>query len=93
MRERRLVKVAITFELLFEWLTQDNEVTGPLKTTKGLPPNAVFVASFFDDRKMEAFLMFEHDSFPIVQYGGEIPYFNIEFTRFQKESTTDVPAL
>ena len=86
MRERRLVKVAITFDLLFEWLTQGNEITGILKTTQGLPPDAVFIASWFDDRKMQAYLMFEHDSFSIVPYGGEIPYFDIVFTRDQPES-------
>lgn len=85
MRERRLVKVNITFDLLFEWLTQGNEIKGVIETTKGLPEDAVFIASQFDDRCMQASLIFEHESFSPVPVGSEIPYFDILFTQYVLE--------
>lgn len=89
MPERRVAKVAIHFDLLFQWLTQDNEIRGLLKTTKGLPKDAKYVGSMFDQRTMEAWLIFAHDSFPLIVEGGEIPYYAIEFTQYREESRSN----
>lgn len=82
MKERRLVRVAIYNEFLLEWLTQGHEIT-LVKTTRGLPPDATFISSQFDDRTLTAFLIFEHESFAPVLVGSEIPYFDIQFTRYE----------
>lgn len=83
--DRRIVKVAISQKLLFEWLTQDNEIVGVVKTTKGLPKDTRFIGSLFDEKTMTAFIFCEHPDFPLVFLGGEIPFFDIQFTKYTPE--------
>ena len=85
MRERKLVRVLIVFPLLLEWLTQDNKIKGILETTQGLPSDALFISSYYDEKKMQAVLIFEHESFAPISYGEEIPYLEILFTQYQAE--------
>jgi hypothetical protein len=81
MRERRLAQVAITSELLFEMFTQGFEIE-LVRTTKGLPKDASFVSSYFDEKTMTALLTFEHDSFSLVSPGMVIPILSVEFTKY-----------
>jgi hypothetical protein len=81
MRERRLAKVVVTQELLIELLKQDF-VVPVTKTTKGIPPDAVFLYSYTDDRAAQSFFVFEHPSFDAVELGSEIPIIRVEFTRY-----------
>ncbi len=77
MRERRLVKVAMTSEFLFNLLTQDFEIEGSVRVKHGLPKDSVFIMSYFEDKTMTAYLVFEHETFAPVLVGSEIPFFDI----------------
>jgi hypothetical protein len=82
MRERRLVYVAVAFEFLLEMMAEGFTILGANKTTKGLPKDAVFISSRFDEKTMAAYLLFEHESFEPVLIGSEIPIIDIHMTKY-----------
>lgn len=81
MRERRLAQVAIESSFLIEMFTQGFEME-LVRVTKGLPKDASFVSSYFNEKTMTAYLTFEHESFPIVFPGMEIEILVIECTKY-----------
>ena len=73
MKERRLVRVPISFELIRDMMDEDYETPGIIKTVKGLPSDAVMVNDGFDIINQEAYLFFYHESFDSVPAGTMIP--------------------
>jgi hypothetical protein len=76
--ERRLAIIEIDQELLITMMKEGFE--GKIKTIKGLPEDAVFFASRFDDRTQTSYFVFYHPSFPIVKIGNAIPTISWEIT-------------
>ena len=73
MNERRLVRIAVSFELLRDMMDENYETPGILKTVKGLPSDAVMISDGFDTLKQQAYLFFYHESFDIVPAGDVVP--------------------
>ncbi len=73
MKERRLVRVAVSFELLRDMMYADYKTLGAIKSIKGLPSDAEMVGDSFDVTKLEAYLFFSHESFDRVPRGEPIP--------------------
>jgi len=69
--ERRLARIEIEAEQLFEWMQIDAEHR--FKTVKGLPKGAVFIASFHDPARLTISFIFYHPAFQIINIGSEIP--------------------
>ncbi len=72
MNERRLVRVALSFELLRDMMDEDYETPG-IKTVKGLPSDAVMVGDGYDIKNHCVYLFFQHESFDLTPSGTEIP--------------------
>lgn len=79
--ERRLMRVRMSIEFMQQFMTQGTELEC-VRVTKGIPADAVFIASMFDQSRMEASLVFSHESFPLVAAGEEIPEFTPEYARY-----------
>ncbi len=74
---RRLARVAISVDLLKDLITVNHEVRGNLKCVKGIPEDAVFIGSSFDDDRQIAYLIFYHQSFDLMPTGSSIPIIHI----------------
>ena len=74
------MRVVICEELLTQMLTQGYNVQN-VECTHGLPQDAVFIASTFDDEKMLCSLIYYHPDFSKVPGGGSIPVVDIEFAK------------
>ncbi len=77
MKERRLVRVPIAFELLRDMMDQSYRTLGATRTVRGLPSDAVMVGDGFDVARQEAWLFFYHESFDVVPIGEVIPKMQI----------------
>ena len=71
--DRRLVFVAVSFELLSEMVYKGYKVENGIECVEGLPDGAVCVGSFFDWQSMTGYITFQHKSFPIIPLGSIIP--------------------
>ena len=76
-RNRRLVRVPITFELLTILITKATEPKRNLwlttTCTVGLPEGAVLVRTYVDEESQCAYGVYFHDSFEPVEMGAIIP--------------------
>jgi len=75
-----LMAVPVSFDFVIDmmrqgWSTRKGTTTS---TTKGLPPDAVFVYSFTDQLYSTAYFVFYHPSFPEVMPGERLPIFTPE---------------
>ena len=73
MKERRLVRVAVSFDLLRDMMDEDYATSGAIKTIKGIPSDAVMITDGFDNVRQEAYLFFYHKSFDVVSPGEVVP--------------------
>lgn len=80
MRERRLARVELDFELLSGFIIAGRKFEGNLIVTKGIPEDAVYINSYTDDRTMKTCFLFYHESFPEVPDGGVIPLIEIHWS-------------
>jgi hypothetical protein len=85
MHERRLARVAISFELLLDMMTEGYEVLGGVRVVKGVPKDAQFVFSQFDEDKLTAYLVFTHPDFAPIQPGQTIPDLPVNHWRYYSE--------
>jgi len=72
---RNVARVAVSYTLFLDmitegWSTRPYEM---LRCTVGIPKNAVFVGSLFDEQTMTAYLILTHPSFAEVEEGQTIP--------------------
>ena len=79
---KRCKLVPVSFEILLEmitegWTTGDYVIT----CTKGLPKDAQFVRSWYDEMRGQALLVFYHPDFPEVDTTVYLDYFVPEFQR------------
>jgi hypothetical protein len=89
MLERRLVYVAVSFEFLIEMMTAGWKLLGAVQTVKGLPKDAQFITSRFDEKTMSGYLLFSHESFKPVEPGHEIPIISIHMKRYFYDSEAE----
>lgn len=80
--KRRLVKVALSKDWLLDFIIQDNEIVGIVKTIKGIPKDAKFIGSTFDDTNLQACIICEHPDFRELQEGEQIPYFDVVMQKY-----------
>jgi hypothetical protein len=82
-KDRRLVRIPISFPFLIEMMMQNNERRGtPLaECTLGLPEGATFINSYTDNAVAVAYMVFQHESFEVVEAGDELPILNVTYTR------------
>lgn len=83
---RRLMSVPVTVELLIEMIREGYR--GGAECTQGIPADAVLVSSRVKTEpngSQAAHLIFEHESFPLVEPGAEIPTKQIIFFRVRLE--------
>ena len=73
MKERRLIRVTVSFELLRDMMDEGYKTPGIIKNIRGLPSDAVMVGDGFDSVKQVAYLFFSHESFDKTPYGTVIP--------------------
>ena len=73
MKERRLVRVVVSFELLRDMMGKNYKTPGIIKNVKGLPDDAIMVSDGFDSVKQVAYFFFFHESFGKTPYGTVIP--------------------
>lgn len=81
-RERRLKKVAITFQLMEQMLHQDYKVEHGIECVQGVPPDAILVGSYTDSVIMVGYLIFHHPSFDITPWGQVIPSIEVTHRKF-----------
>jgi hypothetical protein len=72
MKERRLVRVDISFDLLINLMSEDYESGGIIKTIEGLPDDAEFVGSAQTTTNTVT-LFFHHDSFEPIPIVSQLP--------------------
>lgn len=83
---RHLMAVPVTVELLMEMVREGYR--GGAECTSGIPADAVLVSSSIKTEAngaQAAHLIFEHESFPLVEPGTEIPTKQIIFFRVRLE--------
>lgn len=86
MPEKRLKKVSISFPFLLDMLTEGFVMNGKIVIDGGLPKDALFVSSHFDENRMEAYLVFSHPSFSLLVEGAEIPILPIGYRKANEEA-------
>ena len=87
MNERRIAKIAISYEFLIELMTEGHEQIRPIRVIKGIPEGAVFLHSYFDFERAIGYMVFEHTSFEPVEPGKTIPIIDVQFqTWFEPEA-------
>ena len=79
-KERRLVRVAVSFDLLRDMMDEAYETHGTIRNASGLPSDAVFITDGFDQSRQIAYLIFYHESFDIVPHGVIVPEIPISHT-------------
>ena len=76
--ERHFAMVEISFELLFDLMKVGWNTRGKtLECIEGLPPDAVFVASYTNNYTGIASLLFSHPSFKEVKLGEKYPFIHV----------------
>ena len=83
----RLARVAITHELLRDFLTKGYAVYG-IECLEGLPEGAEFVCSYQGELGI-SYLVYSHDGFNEVEIGcdrDEIPTLNVVYKRYYGEN-------
>ena len=85
MSMRRLVKVAVSNIIIIDlfkkgWNPCED---GFIICTTGIQEDAVFMNAYTEPGKRTVYFVFEHDSFPEVAPGEEIPEYQVSYTRFK----------
>lgn len=85
------MSVKVSFELWREIMTEGNLIVA--RCTKGLPPGAAFIQSYYDNRHNIVVFVFEHSSFPEVPEGDVVsmPVMDVEYTRLQHYELAGFP--
>jgi hypothetical protein len=74
--ERRLIKVYIDQDYLIQLMTTGANISATV--IEGIPADATLITSNFDHERYAAYFIFQHESFPLVCIGCEIPVMNIK---------------
>ena len=69
---QKWVCVPVSYDFLVSMMMRGNKITSA-ETIEGVPSNAIYKGSFYDKIKLEAYLVFEHDSFQKLKIGDFIP--------------------
>ena len=97
MKNRKLVNVPVSFDLLIELMREGYSTNGVVKTTEGIPEDAFLVATSYDSSKSLVYLTFYHDSFEHVPFGDVIPNKRIYHTTstyiYNEETLNDLYTL
>lgn len=72
-RKRRIVSVLMTPDLIIELMTAGYKSPGPIECVKGIPKDAEFVGTIFDERRNAVRFLFTHPSFKPIGLGEIIP--------------------
>jgi len=75
---RKLVRVAVSADLIHELIFQDHELKSGLRVVRGLPKDALFVGSSFNELELIVYFFFSHDSFDEVASGAIPPRLEIQ---------------
>lgn len=74
---QRIVRVAVSFPLLRQFLVQGWSTEGKTIRCKiGIPESARFVGDSWDPMARAAYFFFEDDSFPEIEVGAVVPIFS-----------------
>ena len=73
MKNRKLVNVPVSFDLLIELMYENYSTTGVIRTTKGIPEDAALVSTAFDSARKMVYFTFYHESLEHVPLGNVIP--------------------
>ena len=74
---RRLIRVGVSFELLFALMRKSYRVEHGIECIEGLPDDAEFVESYTDLQSRILYLVFRHESFAEGEPGDMIPEMRI----------------
>ncbi len=74
MNKRRLIRVPIHLDLWLDAVRQDSEHPA-YKCVEGIPQDAEFISSGFDEQARVTYLIFRHDSFAEVEPSEQLPEF------------------
>lgn len=76
------MRVACSFDILFQLMTEGNVLRRPIKTTLGVPKDAVYVGSAYDPMRNEVDFVFSHPSFEPIPPAYEIPLSPVQFKEY-----------
>lgn len=77
MEERRLARIEFPYNLFAEMAQEGNKLEKGFTCLKGVPKDAVFIASYLDQASLSVFFIYSHPSFSLVEIGAVIPH--VEF--------------
>ena len=69
---QKLVCVPVARDILLDMMLKGKALPAT-EVIEGLPPDAIYKGSFYDKSKLEAYLVFAHDSFQKLKSGDFIP--------------------
>ena len=70
---RRIVRVGISFPLLFNIMQKGYRTNSEIECTDGLPEGSEYIYSYVDSHTQALYMVFRHDSFDEVEVGAIIP--------------------
>ena len=76
-RPRRLVRIGMSFPLLFDIMQKGWCTGGEVECIEGLPEGSEYMYSWTDDSTGVLYLVFQHPSFEMVELGEMIPEMRI----------------
>ena len=89
----RLVRIGISFELLFDIIRLGYRIENGIECIEGIPDDAEYVYAYTDDNDKILYLVFSHPTFEEVSPGSMIPEMRIvhrvNFNRLLPEDMSD----
>ena len=72
-KRRRIVRVGMSFDLLFDIMEFGYRIENGIECIEGVPGDAEFVDSYVDTSTRILYLVFRHQTFDEVEFGAMIP--------------------
>jgi len=92
-KSRRMVRVGMTFDLLFDIMRLGYKIENGIECIEGIPEDAEYIDSYADNSARILYLVFRHSTFEEVKLGDVIPEMRIvhrvNFNRLLPEDMSD----
>ena len=76
-KSRRMVRVGMSFDLLFDIMSKGYRIENGIECIEGLPEDVEYVESYVDSLTRILYLVFRHPTFRKVELGEVIPEIRI----------------
>ena len=76
-KSRRMVRVGMSFDLLFDIMSKGYRIENGIECIEGLPEDVEYLDSYVDNYTRILYLVFRHPTFEDIELGKTIPEMRI----------------